>query len=278
MAGVVTGAASGIGQAFAGALAERGVRLLLADVDTPSLDAYADALRCQGAEVLTMHVDVGVADEVERLADRAWHAFGSAQVVCSNAGVLDAALTWERPLSQWRRVIETNLWGAIHAVNAFVPRMLAAGEGAHLINVASIAAFLPRPAIAPYNVSKAGIVALSETLAMDLAALDAPIGVSVVIPGGVATRLSRSIRPVGAQSPRTDLRTPAEVAARMVAAIEAEQFYVFTHPERFAGVERRLHAVLASLQDGWLHPDALTPGSDVTQDSISDHVRANRSD
>ncbi|WP_432841575.1 SDR family NAD(P)-dependent oxidoreductase [Dactylosporangium sp. CA-092794] len=272
---VVTGAASGIGRALARELLARQARLVLADVDAQRLDHEVDALRAEGAAVVGAVTDVASPAAVRALAELAWRTYGGVEVLCNNAGVLDAALTWERTPEQWQRVIGVNLGGVVNGIHAFVPRMLADGRPAHVVSVASIAALLPRPGIAAYNASKSAVVAVSETLAMDLAAVRAAVGVSVVLPGGVATRLSRDIRtdlgddeaPLSA-----GMRPPADVARQVLAGIEAGKFYIFTHPERYAGVDQRISAVLAALRGEPQEAVALAAQTDETQSSIGGHL------
>lgn len=275
--GVVTGAASGIGNAIARAFASRRMRLVVADVDTERLDLEVQALRAGGATVAAASTDVSSPEAVEALAELAWSTYGGIDTLCNNAGVLDAALTWERELSQWRRVLGTNLGGVINGIRSFVPRMIEAGRPGHVVNIASIAAYLPRPGIAPYNASKAGVVAISETLAMDLASVGSQLGVSVVLPGGVESRLSRDIKKAdenGSVAAGSGLRAASDVAESIITAVETNKFYVFTHPERYAGVDARLNAVLGALRGESTDLSALTAVQDDTQSSIGTHVQS----
>jgi NAD(P)-dependent dehydrogenase (short-subunit alcohol dehydrogenase family) len=269
---VVTGAASGIGLAFGEALLEAGMRVVLADIDSKRLAAEVARLRHQGADVLGVETDVGDQGAVEALGEKAVSTFGAVHVVCNNAGLLDAALTWERPLADWDRILRTNLGGAIHGVRTFVPILLASGEEGHILNVASVAAFEPRPGIAPYNISKSGIVALSETLAMELDAVGAPVRVSVVVPGSVVTRLARSIRSaeeLDLSAVQPGMRTPADIASQMVQAVRRGWFYVLTHPERYPAIERRAHGVLDGLRGDGSRSFVAPPDPDAIQGSIA---------
>jgi len=246
---VVTGAASGIGRALAEAFAAEGMRLVLADVEATALETAAAALRERGAEVHAVVTDVAVAAEVERLADRAWTACGAVHVVCNNAGVAVSGLTWEQTVADWQWILGVNLWGVIHGVRTFVPRMLAQGTEGHVVNTASVAGLTSNPFMAAYNVTKHGVVTLSETLEKDLRLTNAQLRVSVLCPGFVRTAISTSDRnrPAGLREPEgthraSDLEEvvrhaidtgldPAAVARQVVEAIRAERFYVLTHPE-----------------------------------------------
>lgn len=255
---VVTGAASGLGLAFAEALLTKGMHVALADVDDARLlHEVARLGRVFGAErVAGLPTDVADASSVEALAREVMVRFGPVRLLCNNAGLLDSGRSWERSVAAWQRILRTNIEGVVHGITAFVPAMVAAGESAHVVNVSSTTAFEPRPGLAPYSASKAAVLSISETLAMELDALGAPVGVSVILPGGVATRLTRDI----SASPRDTLQTgqpaapglrqPDDIAAQMVKAIEQGQFYVFTHPERFAGLQARVEQTLCALGEG----------------------------
>jgi NAD(P)-dependent dehydrogenase (short-subunit alcohol dehydrogenase family) len=168
-------------------------------------------------------------------------------VLCNNAGVVVGGRAWEIGLDDWRRVLGVNLWGAIHGVRSFVPLLLQNPDGGHVVNVASLAAVVPWPAIAPYNVSKHGVLALSETLLGDLRATGSTIGVSVVMPGRVATGIGL---PSGAPAPDVDpdaepgMLSAEAVAAQIMAAVEEDRLYVFTHTDRMNQVEARFDAIL----------------------------------
>jgi NAD(P)-dependent dehydrogenase (short-subunit alcohol dehydrogenase family) len=213
--------------------------------------------------VLTVPTDVSRAEDVEALAARTLERFGAVHVVCNNAGVSVGGPLWEHTLEDWRWVLGVNLWGVIHGVRTFVPILLRQGEPAHVVNTASLAGLTSNPFLGVYNVTKHGVVTLSETLAQELAAMGAPVKVSVLCPGFVRTAILDSARnrPAelrhGAERVRPEpleeaIRTaiaagmpPAEVAARVVAAIREERFYVFPHPEIARDrVRVRLQAIL----------------------------------
>jgi NAD(P)-dependent dehydrogenase (short-subunit alcohol dehydrogenase family) len=235
--GVVTGAGRGIGRAVARVLAQRGMAVVLSDVAAAQPARVAVGLFDGGPDALGVVCDVTDADDVSRLAELTMERFGRVDLLCNNAGVVSGGPTWEIPLDDWNRVLSVNLWGAIHCIHAFVPLMVDNESGGHVVNVASMAAVTPVRGIAPYNVSKHGLLALSETLHADLGAAGSSVGVTVVMPGRVATSLGA---PSGEPDPASDPRNEAAavdagvltadaVAAQIVDAVERDQLYLFTH-------------------------------------------------
>ncbi|ABW09882.1 short-chain dehydrogenase/reductase SDR [Parafrankia sp. EAN1pec] len=235
---VVTGAASGIGLAVARRLAAMGVRLVMTDLDGGAVVAAGAAVRSDGCDVEAVQLDVRDPGAVERVADLAIDRFGALHVAVNNAGIVNRGLAWELSLEDWRRVLDVNLLGAIHGVRSFVPRILATGEEGHVVNVASMAAVLPQERLGPYTVAKHGVLGLSDVLRADLAAVGAPVGVSVVFPGRIRTGMN----PIGTVEPST-------VADHVVDAIERQRPYVFTDDHSVGGVEARLQAILAARAD-----------------------------
>jgi NAD(P)-dependent dehydrogenase (short-subunit alcohol dehydrogenase family) len=191
---VVTGAASGIGLALAERFAAEGMKVVIADIEAAALANAAAALRPKAAAVLASRVDVAKPDDVERLARETYEAFGAAHVLCNNAGVAVIGAVHEHSLADWQWVIDVNLWGVIHGVRAFVPRMLAGGDEAHIVNTASMAGLTTSPFMSVYDVTKHAVVALSESMYKEFAVTGAPIGVSVVCPGLIKTNIMRSSR------------------------------------------------------------------------------------
>jgi NAD(P)-dependent dehydrogenase (short-subunit alcohol dehydrogenase family) len=244
--GVVTGAGRGIGLAVVAEMARRGMRVVLSDVEAARPEHVAQGLRQGGTDVVGIVCDVSDPAEVDRLATRTMERFGRVDLVCNNAGVVAGGRAWKIGLEDWHRVLGVNLWGAIHAVRSFVPLLLENPDGGHVVNVASLAAVVPWPAIAPYNVSKHGLLALSETLLGDLRAEGSRVGVSVVMPGRVATGIGL---PSGAPAPDFDATEPGvlsadAVAAEIMSAVEEDRLYVFTHPDRMEQVEARFDAIM----------------------------------
>jgi NAD(P)-dependent dehydrogenase (short-subunit alcohol dehydrogenase family) len=186
---------------------------------------------------------------VEALAERAWAAWGRVHILCNNAGVGLWGGLEEATYRDWQWVLGVNLWGVIHGLLAFVPRMIAQREGGHVLNTASMAGLIASQGLGIYNTSKYAVVGLSETLAKDLRPYG--IGVSVLCPMGVATRIRASERnrpghlrneaPVSVEPVELIGRTlaPAEVAAMAIAAIRANELYVITHEEGLEPLRRR---------------------------------------
>jgi len=247
---VVTGAASGIGFALCERFAAEGMRVVMADVDPARLGAAAERL---DAEVEAVPTDVARWEDVDALARRARERFGAVHVLCSNAGVTRPAPAWELTLEQWEWVIGVNLWGVIHGMRAFVPGMIERGEAAHVVNTASVGGLVAFPQLAAYSAAKSGVVALSESLAHDLRAHGAPVGVSVLCPGPVTTGFrvhSRALQPSADEQPLPDAvddvdwRAPADVAAHVVDAIVHDRFWILTHPAYNEAIERRCRGIL----------------------------------
>jgi NAD(P)-dependent dehydrogenase (short-subunit alcohol dehydrogenase family) len=241
---VVTGAASGIGRALAERSASAGMRVVLADVEAAPLEAATRALEKQGSEALAVVTDVSRPEQVEALAERAEAAFGAVHLVCNNAGVFAGGLSWEAPLADYEWVFSVNVWGVLHGVRTFVPRLLAQREG-HVLITASMASLTASPFSAPYTMSKHAVLALAESLHLELRARAAPVGVSVLCPEMIRTGIGDSERNRpgrlgrrGASHPEQQLvegalragtatgLDPDVVAARALDAVRADRFYV----------------------------------------------------
>jgi NAD(P)-dependent dehydrogenase (short-subunit alcohol dehydrogenase family) len=245
---VVTGAASGIGFALAERFARAGLDIVLADVEQEALDAAAQKIAALGVQTLAVRTDVSDEAAVQALAAAATERFGAVQLVCNNAGVETSADAWLGPISAWKWVLGVNLWGVIHGIRAFLPAMLAQGEG-HFVNTASIAGLFP--GFAPsYDASKHAVVAISEGLYRSMKLAGLPIGVSVLCPGWVNTNIMDAARnwpaDLGEQPPPAlgadvaephvrkaiaEAIQPAEVAALVADAVAADKFWVFTGQE-----------------------------------------------
>jgi NAD(P)-dependent dehydrogenase (short-subunit alcohol dehydrogenase family) len=263
---VVTGAASGIGRALAEAFATAGSAVVVADLDAAAAEAVAAGIRAAGGEAEAMEVDVSDAAAVDRLAAGTVERFGRIDVLCNNAGVSTFNLMRDQTLDDWRWVFGVNLWGVVNGLQSFVPIMRSQGTPGHIVNTASVAGLLSGVAfIGPYSATKVAVVSISETLVQELAIDQTPIGVSVLCPSSVDTRVMESERgrppELGvehrtelAESVRLSIRdsftgptglTPAEVATRVLAAIRAGQFWIITHPGERPAVEARVAGMLA---------------------------------
>jgi NAD(P)-dependent dehydrogenase (short-subunit alcohol dehydrogenase family) len=261
---VVTGAASGLGLAMARRFARAGMNLVLADVEQAALIRAADEIAALGVQALPVRTDVAQAESVEALAEAAQARFGALHLVCNNAGVGGLRRRiWEADLRDWQWVLGVNLWGVIHGVKSFVPRMLAQDCDCHMVNTASVAGLLSTPAMAVYNVSKHGVVTLTETLHHDLAEIGARLKVSLLLPAWVDTEIWNSgrNRPESLRVAEAEAGDRArglamrellkkgrlgadDVAAMVLDAVLNERFYVLTHPRISTAVEARLQDIL----------------------------------
>jgi NAD(P)-dependent dehydrogenase (short-subunit alcohol dehydrogenase family) len=167
---------------------------VITDVEPGALKETVELTLASGGEALAVPTDVTDSASVAALADAAYDAFGAVHLLCNNAGVFQAGLLWERTEADWEWVLGVNLWGVIHGIRAFVPRMLAGGEPGHVVNTSSLAGVVSNAYSGPYTTSKFAVLGLSESLAHDLEATGAAIGASVLIPGSVATRIADSVR------------------------------------------------------------------------------------
>ncbi len=257
---VVTGAASGIGLALATRFAQARMQVVMADIEEAALTAAAEKLRSLQHEVSTVVVDTMLESSVNACAEQAIATYGNVHVLCNNAGVAspgESKPLWEISDRDWEWVMGVNLWGVLYGIRAFVPHMLEHGEASHIVNTASLAALLPGGS--PYSVSKHGVLCLSEGLHSQFTAANANIGVSVLCPGFVDTRIHEAARnrPDGATE-ETDPLThamvsgmlqngmpPADVAEKVFAAIESGATYILPHPAWDDIVRGRIDAVLA---------------------------------
>jgi len=254
---VVTGAASGIGLATATRFAHEGMRVVLADIERDSLEAAVSNLQGQGHDVLGVPTDVSRWDAIQHLADQALNAFGQVNVVHNNAGVVRAGRMEELSIADWEWVLGVDLWSVIYGVKIFLPLIREAGEG-HIVNTASSSGLQSAPDIGPYNVAKFGVVALSETLQLELIAEGSPIGASVLCPGAIATRITESERnrPDAAAETETNQRfrsfaskivaeglSPESVAEQIVHAIRAQEFWILTHADWIDVLRKRVEGM-----------------------------------
>jgi NAD(P)-dependent dehydrogenase (short-subunit alcohol dehydrogenase family) len=256
---VVTGAASGMGRAFAERFAAEGMRVVLADVEERALDVAVSELRQQERDVIGVVTDVSDASAVERLRDEALEAYGAIHLVCNNAGVLarsdlppsedgvgQGLRLWEQPLEEFTWTFGVNLWGVVHGIRTFVPVLLEQEEG-HVVNTASVAAVMTGERLGIYTATKHAVLAVSETLARQLE--DTSVGVSALCPGAVRTRITRADRnqpgyehdlaPGEAERLMEGGMDPTEVAQMVLDAVRDDRFYIFTHGEEYDEPLRR---------------------------------------
>ncbi|MFK7917734.1 MAG: SDR family NAD(P)-dependent oxidoreductase [Ilumatobacter sp.] len=246
---VITGGASGIGLSVAEQLIERGMRVVLADIDEPKLRDVEARLTESGAEVSGVVCDTASAESVTGLAEATLERFGAAHLLFNNAGIAGIGDAWNGPIDLWDRVIGINLYGVVHGIRAFLPVMTEQGVG-HIVNTASMAGLMALPGAAPYNATKHGVVAISESLFLELGSTESPVGVSVLCPGFVKTDLMQHepdevSSPIGTligQVLTSGVETgiPAsDVADAVVSAVDDGQFWILTHEEmRAVPVER----------------------------------------
>jgi NAD(P)-dependent dehydrogenase (short-subunit alcohol dehydrogenase family) len=284
---VVTGAASGIGFALADRFASGGMDVVLGDVDENGLTSACERIRAHGVDAAAVLTDVSDETSLGELADTAYDRFGAVHVLCNNAGVGSLADPWFGPISAWHWVLGVNLWGVVHGIRAFLPRMLAQAEG-HIVNTASMAGL--HPSASPiYDASKHAVVALSEDLYRMLRQMQAPIGVSVLCPGWVRTNIldaernwpaSLGTRPDHAvvadvvlphvQRALDEGTNPAVVADLVANAVMADRFWVLPHPDFVDLAVRRWHSIAEGLNPE-LNIDA--PGMPPAA-QIADEIRA----
>jgi NAD(P)-dependent dehydrogenase (short-subunit alcohol dehydrogenase family) len=272
---VITGGASGIGFATAAEFTRRGARVVLADIDQTALDAAVEQLRAGGAEAHGVLCDVTKLDAVEHLADESFSLLGGVNLVFNNAGIAYAGPVADVTHGDWRWVIDVDLWGPIHGVEAFLPRLREQGGDRHIMFTSSFAGMVGNAYLGPYSVAKFGVVALAEGLSRELKAEG--IGVSVLCPMIVDTPLmvnserSRS-SDYGARSVQndegvqgltsvvtpTDADVTADDVARLAAdAILANRLYILPHHASRESIRRRFERIDRTYDEqaaeGWSH-------------------------
>ncbi|MCY4517198.1 MAG: SDR family NAD(P)-dependent oxidoreductase [Acidimicrobiaceae bacterium] len=273
---VVTGAASGIGKALALGFAGEGANVVLADIEEAPLRAAEAEVADRGVEALGVITDVTDADSVGALAQATIDRFGAVHMVCNNAGVGGGGLIRNQQLVDWQWVVDVCLWGVIHGVHHFLSHLIEAEES-HIMSTASVAGLMSVPGLGPYNAAKYGVVAIMETLHLEMQRdRNADVGVSVLCPGVVRTNIAtaqrnrpeelrrqRRQRPEGeAPSETADARRrnaniaaalergmdPSQVAAKVIEAMYERRFWVLSHPELLAEVNHR-NQQLADLEN-----------------------------
>jgi NAD(P)-dependent dehydrogenase (short-subunit alcohol dehydrogenase family) len=262
---VITGGASGIGRAVADRAVAEGMKIVLADIEQGPLEAAVDDLTSKGGEALGVVTDVSDAASVRALRDRALDRFGAVHLVHNNAGIGLGGPIWEVSEADWRWILGVNLLGVVHGVATFTPLLIEQGEG-HIVNTASIAGLIAAPFLGPNNATKQAVVAISETLYKDLQTVGAPVGVSVLCPGFVQTRIAESERnrpdwaatdvdPQAAEEMQGVVQNmvdsgiaPTTVADRVIDAVRTNTFYILTHPELEGAIATRFDDILQGRQ------------------------------
>lgn len=261
---VITGGGSGIGAALCRLASDLGMKVVVADVDLDAAERVRGSLA--GGAAIAAKVDVSRADEVEQLARLAYGSFGAVHLLCNNAGVVPSGRhrpVWEYPLEDWRWAFDVNLMGVVHGLRSFVPRMLAQHSESHIVNTASVAGLISGSGSPVYSASKHAVVRITEALYASLRERNAPIGVTVLCPGLVNTRIYESERNrpshlqsesgPAAETPElqavaADLfasaLSPAAVAEQVFSAIREQRFYQITTTGYDDAIRQRADALL----------------------------------
>jgi len=263
---VITGGASGLGLAMARRFGAAGMKVVIGDIETGALADAESSLQAAGVEVLGRRTDVADSSELEALAEVAYERFGAVHILANNAGIGGSpGAMWELSEDDWRWVIDVDLWSVIHGVRAFVPRMISGGEQGHIINTASVAGLISGAVGGPYTVAKFGVVALSEQLYFELERAKHSIGVSVLCPGFVDTRIYDSGRN-RQESYGQSVEAPSPEREELREALEAMR-ETMIRPETIGD------RVFDAVADNQLY--IVEPGSDAVSEAIQsrlDHV------
>jgi NAD(P)-dependent dehydrogenase (short-subunit alcohol dehydrogenase family) len=255
---VITGAGSGIGAGLALYCAELGMRVVLADIAIDRAESVAEDIRVAGGDALAVPTDVAVPEALDALAAITRERFGDVTLLVNNAGIETLGFVWELPASLWERTLQVNIHGAIHGVRAFVPGMLKAGKQAWIANTSSIGGLGMMPIQTSYILSKHAILSFSECLRLEMQLQQAPISVSAILPGPVATRIfedSQTGAAPGNERHRqimhgmiaADGISAVEAARRILPQIAAGEFWVSTHPEMTREFAQQRAQYLAAL-------------------------------
>lgn len=273
---VITGAASGIGRALADRCAREGMKVVLADVEVAALKNAEQELRAAGAEVLAVVTDVSKESDVQALARQTIDACGAVHLLFNNAGVGAGSLLWTSTVADWQWVMNVNLWGPIHAIRAFVPIMLGQQSDCYIVNTASRAGLETGPGLGIYRMTKHALVSMSETLSHELKMINSSVGVSVLCPGFVQTKICDAHRNRPAElcglddrempSPMDTLldqmmrsavsngMTPEEVADITFDAVQKRQFYILPDPETKQAAQLRMEDIVNERNPTFLMP------------------------
>ena len=263
---VITGAANGIGFGIAERCAQLGMKVVLAGINAENLANAEERLKATGATLLSVGVDVSKRADVEALAQKTLDTFGVVHLLVNNAGVAAGSSPWQSTWEEWEWVMNVNLWGVIYGVKIFTPLMLTQDSESHIVNVASVAGFLPDHPCAPYQVTKHAVVSLTENLYYALAEQNSKVKVSVLCPGWVKTEILKSERnrpaelknkPGSVADKRKRIESyremqtaidngmsVAELTDYLFRAIEQDQLYILSHPEVTPYIRERMDNIL----------------------------------
>jgi NAD(P)-dependent dehydrogenase (short-subunit alcohol dehydrogenase family) len=252
---VITGAGSGIGAGIARACAKAGMKVAVTDIRQTDAEGIRDELIVGGADAIAVATDVSELASVQALADEVENTFGAVHLVCNNAGVWVGALMQEADMKDWQWLIDVNLYGVIHGVHVFLPKLIAQGEG-HIVNTASMGGLIAGPPEGLYCVTKFGIVGLSEALLLEVA--DQGVGVSVLCPGLTKTNLleSEQVRPETLKTGKQYDVTPPDVASgvdpndigqRVVDAVIDNELYIITHNDYREFIKMRFDGIIDAI-------------------------------
>jgi NAD(P)-dependent dehydrogenase (short-subunit alcohol dehydrogenase family) len=265
----ITGAASGIGLSLAKRLAAERMKLVLVDVEAKALEEADAALRASGAETLPIRVDVSSESEMAAAAKQALDRFGLVHLIVNNAGVGGGGgPMWKLSEADWKWAVDVNLYGVIHGIRFLLPALVDSGEEGHVVNTASIAGLTSTPFMGPYTATKHAVVSISECLSKELELVKSKVGVSVLCPGFVKTRIHESHRNRPGSQQRVDDNPVAQkfaavlhqlvesgkpveqIADAIVDAVRGRRFYILTHSEMKPAVEHRMRQILEEQTPG----------------------------
>ena len=258
---VVTGAASGIGRAIATKAAGEGMNLGLVDMDLPALESFAKELEQQGVSVFFQRVDVTDAKAMLDFANSCFERFNTVDLLFNNAGILRVGGAWEQSAEDWQTMLSVNVMGVVNGVNAFLPRILEAGNNAHIVNTGSVGSLVAAPNMGQYTTCKMAVRGLTECLYLELKMQRMPVNVSLLCPGPVSTNIANALigsflgddpdpeklAEVKAATEAADPNfiSPQACADTVFDAIREEKFWIFTHP-----LSGHLHKLTQALVNG----------------------------
>lgn len=243
---VVTGSASGIGRAIAVKAANVGMNVCIADMNSSALDLLAEELKAKGVSVYAQTLDVSDSAAVKAFASECFSQFKSVELLFNNAGILSLGCAWEQSVEDWERLLSINVMGVVNGINAFLPTMVEAEKEAHVVNTGSVGSLVAAAGMAQYTASKMAVRGITECLSVELQLQQAPIGVSLLCPGPVATNIAEGVitRALGDEASAEMIAeaktatvagdpnfiTPDVCADIVFNAIRENKFWIFTHP------------------------------------------------